>query len=87
MIRIPMTVTTSVLDDELVLLDQATGKYFGLNPVASRMFQLLRETGDIRRTGDALQREYDAPRERLDSDLKTFMDALIQKGIVSIDAS
>jgi hypothetical protein len=87
MIKIPPTVTVSMIDDELVLMDEVTGKYFGLNPVASRMFGLLGETGDFNRTVDALQQAFAADRERLSGDLRAFIDDLAGRGLLTTDES
>lgn len=86
MIRIPSSLSTTMLDDELVLLDKTTGKYFGLNPVGSRIFQLLKETGDQMRVVATLLAEYDAPEDRLKADVAAFVDMLVSKKLVAVDA-
>ena len=86
MIRIPNTLTTSSLDDELVLLDERTGKYFGLNAVGSRIFQLLKETGDPEAVVAALLAEYEVPEARLRADVSSLVDTLCEKGLLSKDA-
>jgi hypothetical protein len=86
MIRISESLTSSRLDDELVLLDGKTGKYFGLNAVGSRIFQLLRELGDEEAVLATLVEEYSAPPDRLKSDLAAFIDALRARGFVADDA-
>jgi hypothetical protein len=86
MIHIPETLSVSRLDDELVLLDEKSGKYFGLNPVGSRIFALLKETGDESKVLAALVSEYKAPEERLRADLEGFVAKLAALGIVKVDA-
>jgi PqqD family protein of HPr-rel-A system len=86
MIRIPETLSVSRLDDELVLLDERSGKYFGLNAVGSRIFSLLKETGDEAATLAALVAEYQAPEERLKADLGAFIAKLAERGLLKVDA-
>jgi hypothetical protein len=87
MIRISPTLSTSMLDNELVLLDSATGTYFGLNPVASRIFQLLKETGDAGQTVAALVSEFEASEEKLKADVASFVRLLEDKGLILSDAA
>lgn len=67
---------------ETVLLDLASEKYFGLDPVGTRIWQLLsasRTPGEILAT---LEQEFDAGREQLERDLESFLDALLQAGLI-----
>lgn len=85
MIRIPESLAASRLDDELVLLDEKTGRYFGLNPVGSRIFQLLKNLGEQEEVVAALHVEYDAPEERLRADVAAFIDTLSRRGLIAVD--
>jgi Coenzyme PQQ synthesis protein D (PqqD) len=58
-----------LLDDESVLLNLKSGTYFGLDPVGTRMWQLLVEHGTLARVCDELAREYVVDREVLERDL------------------
>jgi hypothetical protein len=82
MIRISDSLTESRLDDELVLLDEKSGKYFGLNSVGSRMFTLLKEIGDEGLVLTALIEEYNAPKERIKADLAAFIAKLSENGFI-----
>lgn len=68
---------------EAVLLDLDSEKYFGLNAVGLRIWQLL-QTGDdpaaILRT---LEREYEAEPATLAADLQDLVQRLHQAGLVS----
>jgi len=46
------------LDGEAVLLDVATGRYFGLNATGVRIWVLLGEGEELGRIGERLQSEY-----------------------------
>ncbi len=47
------------IDDETVILSLRTGEYYGLNPVAAQIWQLLQEEQTVADVRDALLREYD----------------------------
>ncbi len=82
MIRLSGTVVASRLDDELVLLDQASGKYFGLNESGSRIYRLIEELGDEEDIIAALARDYGLPEERMRADLAAFLAALRDRGFI-----
>jgi PqqD family protein of HPr-rel-A system len=82
MIRIPDTLSATSLDDELVLLDAKSGKYFGLNPVGSRIFELLKEGKAEDEAVAALRAEYGESEERLRADFKAFIAELARRGLI-----
>lgn len=70
------------LDGEAVILDMGSGKYFGLNSVGARIWQLLEQHGALRSVHDDLCREYDAAPEVLQRDLLKLLTELEQAGLV-----
>jgi hypothetical protein len=85
MIQFSETLALSQLDDEIVLLDSRSGKYFGLNAVGSRMFTLLKETGNLTTTWEQLVTEYQVPADRIKTDLLDLLRKLKEKGLVQTD--
>ena len=69
------------LGAEAVVLNLESGTYFGLNSVGTRIWLLL-EQHDLGGTCEQLQAEYDAPRERIESDVLALVDSLEGKGLV-----
>jgi hypothetical protein len=73
------------LDGEAVVLDLRDGVYFGLNPVAARVWSLLKEAprsvAELRQT---ILDEYDVPFEQCDGDLRALLESLIGHGLVDI---
>ncbi len=67
---------------EAVLLDLASETYFGLNPVGTRIWQLIGEGAALQSIRDALVAEYDAPPEQIESDLLTLTAQLSEAGLV-----
>jgi hypothetical protein len=45
----------NVVDDEVVVLDTIEGFYFGLNPTAAAVWQILDEPKTVREISDHLQ--------------------------------
>jgi hypothetical protein len=72
------------LDGEAVLLNLKTGIYFGLNPVATRMWQLIAEQHSLARVLDALAGEYDADQAVLETDLLELGRQLCAGGLCAI---
>ncbi|MEW5871918.1 MAG: PqqD family protein [Chloroflexota bacterium] len=81
-LSIPADVLFHELAGEAVLLNLATGKYFGLDEVGTRMWQLLAEHHQTEPVVQALLQEYDVPEEQLRSDLLVLVDKLIEHGLV-----
>lgn len=83
-VRIPEDVVFRELDGEAVILNLETGMYFGLDSVGTRIWQLLDAHKNLRRTLDALEAEFDAPVDRLESDLTAFVGKLHAKGLLTV---
>jgi coenzyme PQQ synthesis protein D (PqqD) len=84
-VRIPEDVVFRELDGEAVILNLESGMYFGLDEVGTRIWQLLDTHHSMRRTLEALEAEFDAPTERLASDLTRFVEALRSRGLLALD--
>ena len=68
--------------EELVLLDFQTGMYFGLDPVAVRIWQLIAAHQPLGEIADTLVAEYDVTREALEKDIDTLLEELERRGLV-----
>lgn len=73
------------LGDESVMLDMASGYYFGLDPVGARIWQLLSQTGSCAGIVERLAQEYDVTPERAESDLVRFVEELKANGLLSVE--
>lgn len=83
MIRIAPEVAVSLLDNELVLLDGASGRYFGLNAVGSAIFTNLRKTGSPEEAAKALCDQYEVEPSRALSDVTALVDQLVARGLAT----
>lgn len=68
---------------EMVLLDLASGEYFGLDPVGGRIWELLSDkVHSIAELCDAIEAEFDAPRDRIETDLLAIAKELTDKDLL-----
>jgi hypothetical protein len=82
-VRVPNDVLFRELQGEAVILSLASSTYFGLDAVGTRIWQLCEAHGSLQTVLDAMQREFDAPGETLQSDLLTFVDELLARGLLA----
>ncbi|WP_086617556.1 PqqD family protein [Erythrobacter tepidarius] len=69
---------------EMVLLDLASGLYFGLDPVGSRIWECLSESScTLTKVCDVIEAEYDAPRARIEEDILALAAQLTDKGLIT----
>ena len=83
-IQIHDHVISRQLDGEIVMLNLQTAMYFGLDPVATRVWTLI---GDHHRLGavfDVMLAEYDVAAETLRADLLKLADQLVAKRLVLV---
>ena len=72
------------LEDEAVLLDLKSGKYFGLNDVGARAWQLILEHGSLSRVLQRLQEEYDIEAEVVERDLLALAGQLVSRKLADV---
>jgi hypothetical protein len=70
------------LDGEAVILDLASGTYFGLNGVGTRVWQLVDAGQSAAQIVDALAAEYDADRATIEQDVARLLDALSARRLI-----
>jgi hypothetical protein len=75
-------VLSRVLDGEAVLLDLASGKYLGMNDVATRVWELIGEGLAFGRIRATLLDEFDVSSDVLDRDLDELFTQMQARGLV-----
>ena len=83
-IIIPETVYTQEVGEETILLDTQGGRYFSLDPVGTRMWQLLRQYCALRPAYETMLNEYNVTPERLETDLLALTEKMLTKGLASL---
>lgn len=82
----PSVVTASV-GEEAVLLDSNSGIYFGLNPVAARVWELVGLDASVDEIQRRLVAEFDVTSARVAADLDRLVRQLTDHGLLSITES
>jgi hypothetical protein len=73
--------------DETVILDLASGTYFGLDPVGARVWTLSQRGSTLAEICDTLVAEYDVARDQLEADVVRLAGELrAQKLVDLVDA-
>jgi hypothetical protein len=80
---IPPEVQARKVGEEMVMLDLASGTYFGLDAVGMRLWQLLQEGKSLRQICDVMIEEFDVSREVLEQDVLALARDLVDKKLVS----
>jgi hypothetical protein len=74
------------MDEDTVMMSIEKGEYYGLNPVGSRIWELLDQPRTVAWICDSLLAEYDVPAEECQRDVKEFVGKLVEKKLVKITA-
>lgn len=79
---IPSQVMARTVGDETVILDLASGTYFGLDPVGARIWQLIGEGKTLAEICATMLEEYEVEREQLETDVLRLSSELLERGLV-----
>ena len=85
-VRIPDDVLISRLQEESVILNLDSERYFGLDDVGTRFLSVLTNSESIEAAYQALSEEYDVDRAVLREDLVALIQNLLQQGIIELSA-
>jgi hypothetical protein len=77
-------VISQEVSGETVLLDLESENYFGLDEVGTRIWQLIKETGDLQAIYNTLLEEYEVEEERLQTDLEALLDEIAVLGLITL---
>jgi hypothetical protein len=83
-VRIPEDVLISHLQEESVILNLDSERYFGLDDVGTRILSVLTNSDSIGAAYESLLAEYDVEGDALRQDLLALVEDLQQQGIVEI---
>jgi hypothetical protein len=83
-LRVLEGVDSTEVDGSVIALEPSTGQYLSLNRVAARFWTLIQEDGRVSGAVSALLEEYDVERERLQEDLESLIDQLLDLRLVEV---
>ncbi|TQI71968.1 coenzyme PQQ synthesis protein D (PqqD) [Gramella sp. Hel_I_59] len=76
-------VLSSKIGNEAVLMCMEAESYYGLDPIGSRIWQLLIESPKtIQEVIDVLLQEYDVDQETCSRDVHSFIDEMISRKLI-----
>ncbi len=75
---------SSRMDNEIVMMHPESGKYFALNPVASRIWDLLETPQNLNELVEKLLKEFDVSKETCSKEVTTFLSEIIEKKLIEI---
>ncbi len=78
-------IVTNDIDDEKVMMNVEKGQYYGLDPVASRVWELIEQPIRVAALIDALLQKYDVDRTTCEKDVMAFLEQLREDGIIRVD--
>lgn len=70
---------------EAVLLDLASERYFGLDPVGTRIWELLADAPTLADVHATLCTQYDAESARISADLLALANQLADAGLIRLE--
>ena len=71
-------------DGETVMMNASLDKYFGLDEIATRIWQILEKKQSLTEIRDFLIQEYDVTPEQCLQDIKPFIEELIADQLVIV---
>jgi hypothetical protein len=82
-LTVPPQVMSRMVGDETVLLDLASGLYFGLDGVGQRIWQAVADGKKLSETIDIIVAEYDVDQNQATADVLQFASTLLERGLLS----
>lgn len=81
-VTVPDDVLISQLQDESVILNLDSERYYGLDDVGTRFLSVLRTSDSIEAAYERLRNEYDVDPQVLRNDLLAIVENLIDQGLL-----
>ena len=78
------TLFTSEIDEDLVMMDDVNGLYFGLNPIARKIWELLEQPLTEAALVEQLVIIYEVSAEQCQTDIAPFLDQLLERHLISV---
>ncbi len=70
--------------EEIVILDQKSGNYFGLEGVGPRIWSLIQNPISVDELIKTILAEYEVDVERCENDIMALLEELVSEGLVEI---
>lgn len=84
-VRVPDDVLISNLQEESVILNLDSERYYGLDDIGTRMLSVLSTADSIGAAYELLLEEYDVDGKVLRRDLLSLVEQLVAQGLINIE--
>ena len=81
-LNIPPQVMSRLVGDETVLLDLASGHYFGVDGVGKVIWESVSTGKTLAETVDAIVAEFDVEKPQAEADVTAFASQLVERGLL-----
>ncbi len=75
---------TRTVGEEVVMLDLASGTYFGLDPVGARIWELMVDGMTLGEIRDQMLAEYEVTQEEIERDILRLAEELNGQGLIQV---
>lgn len=72
--------------EEMVLLSLDSSEYFGLNMVGAEIWEQMAKGSSLLQICCIIERDFEAPRERVEQDILALLGELRARGLISLAA-
>ncbi len=72
------------MDNEVVMMSIDKGNYYGLNPVAAEIWEMLKEPMTIQSICDRLMIEFDVELDKCYNEVIVFIEKLVNEGLIVV---
>jgi coenzyme PQQ synthesis protein D (PqqD) len=79
-------VLSRVLDGEAVLLDLASGTYFGLDTIGTEIWELFKQGVTVAEVRAAIVARYEVDDATVRHDLEELVDEMVKRGLIDVSA-
>lgn len=76
---------STTIDGEAVILQLESGRYYGFNEVASRIWELVQEPRTIGEVRDEVLSTYDVSSDRCTQDVRSILSEMAAADLIEID--
>jgi hypothetical protein len=83
-LHIPINVSFSVVGEDAFLLNTQTNKYYGLEKVGTRLWELLNEGKSLKDAHQIILKEYEIGPGQLEQDILELANHLLENGLVEL---
>jgi hypothetical protein len=83
-VRIPVSLASTLLEEDAVLLNTKTNRYYALDGAGARMWGLLKEKKPLREAYNTLLDEFEVEPIQLEQDMLDLLGQLMDNGLVEV---